>query len=291
MIKKIIWYGVIFLLGFPCLECSATSFDYTSGLIDIPIAEVIPHLDFAMSLNVSMFEETSDGGVQEEGAKLNFGLYDRIEFGITGLVVGNGPGNEKIVVGNFSSLILKEKKTVPAFAVGVHNMSSEETCYYRGTLDPGVGKQNFSIFGVGSKTILKKSELLEVKGHIGVGNHKFAKSGDDIGVFGGINANICLFKSNHRPAKHRVEPQFSSLSQDPENEIQDSSNQLQKNAIIGLMFEYDGRSVNAGLQYIHNWLGFHFAVADIYTSNAKNGYLEYIKYNFAISINAPIPQL
>jgi hypothetical protein len=170
----------------------ATSFDKNRTMIDIPVADVLDHLQLEAAYVTSYWDSVKEEN-NEDGAKINFGLYDYVEIGITGHTWEfwdfSSYDEENNFVGNIQARLRKEDRKWPAIAVGIHNISGDDTVYYRGyknpngNLRPTIGNQNNSLFAVLSKTLMDKDHRYLILGHFGVGNRHYAFKDEDERIY------------------------------------------------------------------------------------------------------------
>ncbi|OGL43523.1 MAG: hypothetical protein A2161_14365 [Candidatus Schekmanbacteria bacterium RBG_13_48_7] len=217
--------GLIFAMVLICFcnlpNAAATSFDYNEGMIDIPTADVLDHLQLKAAYVTSYWDSLEEEN-NEDAASINIGLFDRVEIGLTGHTWEfwdfSSYDEANNFVGNVAVKVLDEDKTYPAIAVGVQQISGDDTVYYRGYKTPStgvlrstIGKQNNSVFAVMSKTLLDKNNRYKVRGHFGVGTHHYAFKDENkriypyegadyyyygnkgAGVFGGLEFDYYFF--------------------------------------------------------------------------------------------------
>jgi len=124
-----------------------------SGVFDSPDAYILDHTEVEVELGASAYTvEDSLGGTDSEfmlTGHVDVGVFDYGQVGFSYLGEGGVAGNLKI-------RILEEGIDVPAFAIGVDNMSTEEyiECFKPGgEYYPYDHAQNWSAYGVASKDL------------------------------------------------------------------------------------------------------------------------------------------
>ena len=167
--------------------CWAASYFRESGLIDIPTGAVIEHGIFDVGTYFA-FQNESEFPRDEAAIRLDFGLFDRVEIGLSSVRYNQ----TSFLTGNFKVLLLREAGTVPNVAVGVENIGDE----IRGELNDLTRYERKSAFLAISKTFNLPS-VHQIFGHIGIGNHRFTEeigmSTVLNGVFLGISKDFHYF--------------------------------------------------------------------------------------------------
>lgn len=177
-----------------------------SGLVDIPTGKVLKHGIFGVGVNTSFLNEPSLSR-DVTSLRVNFGMFDRLEIGLSHLLeIKNGLPN-----GSFAHLkaqFIAESGLIPNIALGVENLGDKIPPKWK-TYQPQ------SAFLVISKTFTIP-KLPIFMGHIGIGNHRFASTDQNFGVFGGVS----------------IESQPSFIR-----------------GLIKLNLEFDGRGINTGVRH------------------------------------------
>ena len=147
-----------------------------SGLMDIPTGSVLKHGIFGAGTALA-FENSQDENAQwthETALRLNFGLFDSVEMGLSHLSEATG------VLAHLKAQLLKESGGIPSVAIGVENLLTEKNDF---------SQTARSEFLVVSKTFnLPKIHL--ISGHIGIGRGRFASEDRGIGPFVGIRTEF-----------------------------------------------------------------------------------------------------
>ena len=193
-----------------------------SGLVDIPTGEVLKHGIFGVGTYVAFqypsenMPSTAENNspVNALAIRLNFGLFDRVEFGLEHLwnEHGSEPSTERAV--NLKVQLLKEQEVgaIPSVTIGVETLSTK---LFSGDLETEEN-ENPSAFLVVSKTF-NLPRIHQFSGHIGVGTQRFAFGENPIGLFVGLSKEF-------QPAFARGD--------------------------LTMNVEFDGVGVNAGMRYI-----------------------------------------
>ena len=216
---------LFFLLVFasPTVSGSAKGQIFTeSGLVDIPTGEVLRHGIFGAGTYVA-FQHSSENMsspaqnnslVNLLAIRLNFGLFDRVEFGLEHLwnEHESGPSTERAV--NLKVQLLKEQEVgvIPSVAIGIEALSTKLFLEDSETEE----NENPSAFLVVSKTF-NLPRIHQFSGHIGVGTQRFAFRENPMGLFVGL-------RKEFQPAFARGD--------------------------VTMNVEFDGIGVNAGMRYI-----------------------------------------
>ena len=192
------------------------------GLVDIPTGEVLRHGIFGAGTYVA-FQHSSENMssparnnslVNLLAIRLNFGLFDRVEFGLEHLwnEHESGPSTERAV--NLKVQLLKEQEVgvIPSVAIGIEALSTKLFSEDSETEE----NENPSAFLVVSKTF-NLPRIHQFSGHIGVGTQQFAFGENPMGLFVGLSKEF-------QPAFARGD--------------------------ITMNVEFDGVGVNAGMRYI-----------------------------------------
>ena len=192
------------------------------GLVDIPTGEVLKHGIFGAGTYVTAQSSSenmpptaeNNSSVNALAIRLNFGLFDRVEFGLEHLWHEHGfePSTERAV--NLKVQLLKEQEVgaIPSVAIGIEALSTKLFLEDSETEE----NENPSAFLVVSKTF-NLPRIHQFSGHIGVGTQRFAFGENPIGLFVGLSKEF-------QPAFARGD--------------------------ITMNMEFDGVGVNAGMRYI-----------------------------------------
>jgi len=229
------------LLLAPLGSALAGSLPFTrSGVIDTPDAYVLQHTEIELELGASAYTvEDSTGTANSEfmvTGHLDVGLYRYGQIGVAFLGDGGIVGNAKVA-------ILHEGITVPAFAIGVENITGEEyvDCFKvqdsTGTeiFYPYDHAQNWSAYAVVSKDL---SYLMGIPAtvNLGIGIGRFVGIVDSgaLGIGSSVANGI-----------------FGSVVYHPSE-------------LITVAMEQDGRDLNIGATYeINDYITLQMAWAEI----------------------------
>lgn len=189
-----------------------------SGLVDMPTGRVLKHGIFEAGTYLGFQQRMMDRSATSLGDAvaiwLNFGLFDRVEIGLTQLWEEHGsePSSDRTV--NLKAQLLKEPEAgvIPSVAIGVEKLGN---AVFASDLEAEVGGTP-SVFLAVSKTF-NLPRIHRFSGHIGVGTQRFAFEEGPIGVFVGLSKEF-------QPAFARGD--------------------------ITTSLEFDGTGVNAGMRYI-----------------------------------------
>jgi len=205
-----------------------------SGVFDSPDAYILGHTEVEVEMGASAYTvEDSLGGADSEfmlTGHLDVGVFDYGQVGISYLGDGGMAGNVKV-------RILEEGIDVPAFAIGVENMSTEEyiECFKVGDeyyqYDHA---QNWSAYGVASKD-LRYLLGINATASIGIGIGRFVGviDGGALGIGSSVASGF-----------------FGSLVYRPTD-------------VITVGMEQDGRDLNMGFSYdISKYFTLQFAWAE-----------------------------
>lgn len=201
---------VLFSLCSPPL---ATPYFRDSGLMDIPTGAVIEHGIIDVGTNFAFLHRT---GIPREEAviRLNFGIFDRVEFGMAGVQLNQ----KSFLMANLKVLLFREAGKVPNVAVGVENIGDK---IKQGLIDPMQYKRKSTFLAV-SKTF-NLPRVHQILGHIGIGNNRFS---EDRGIGKVLNGVFLGISKDFRPRFAKGE--------------------------LTLCLETDGRGINAGVRHRGN---------------------------------------
>ncbi len=188
-----------------------------SGLVDVPTGRVLQHGIFEAGTYLSFPQKTTNRSTANLGdavaVRLNFGLFDRLEVGLTHLWDEDDPDSTLARTANLKFLLLKEGESgaVPGVAIGIEALGN--TFFFS---DSEVESDEMpSAFLAVSKTFnLPRVHLFSL--HIGIGTQHFAFEESPIGIFAGLSKEFY-------PAFARGD--------------------------IKTSLEFDGAGVNAGMRY------------------------------------------
>ena len=213
----------LFLLAFIAISHPANGEIFTeSGLVNIPTGEVLRHGIFGAGTYIAFqhFSENMSATAENNSPanvlaiRLNFGLFDRVEFGLEHLWNEHGfePSTERTI--NLKVQLLKEQEVgaIPSVAIGVETLSTK---LFSGNSETEEN-ENPSAFLAISKTF-NLPQIHQFSGHIGVGTQRFAFGENPIGLFAGLSKEF-------QPAFARGD--------------------------ITMNVEFNGVGVNAGMRYI-----------------------------------------
>lgn len=181
-----------------------------SGLVDIPTGRALKHGIFGAGTYVA-FQNSFQFPRDAVAIRLNFGLFDRTEVGLSHL----WHHQDNFQVAHLKVQLLKESGVIPSIAVGIENLGDKIPTWMAQQTDGTPALQSQSAFIVVSKTF-NLPRIHHISGHIGVGNHRFAPSESPVGVFAGVDTEL-------QPAFARGD--------------------------ISLSLEFDGIGVNAGVRH------------------------------------------
>ena len=188
-----------------------------SGLVDMPTGRVLKHGIFEAGTYLGFQQRVIDRSTTNLGdavaVHLNFGLFDRVEIGLTHLwnEYGEAPSADRTA--NLKFQLLKEPETgaIPSIAIGIEKLGKDIVWW-----DSEVKEdESSSVFFAISKTF-NLPRIHRFSGHIGVGTQRFASEERPIGLFVGL-------RKEFRPAFAR-----GNITTD---------------------LEFDGAGVNVGVRY------------------------------------------
>ena len=187
-----------------------------SGLVDVPTGRVLQHGIFEAGTYLGFQQTATDRSTTSLGdtvaVRLNFGLFDRLEVGLTHLWDEGELDSTVERTANLKLLLLKEPEAgvVPGVAIGIEKLGNT---LFSSEAEDGEGPSAF--FAVSKTFNLPRVHLFSL--HVGVGTQRFAFEEQRIGMFAGLSKEF-------RPAFTRGD--------------------------IAMRLEFDGSGVNAGLRYI-----------------------------------------
>ena len=188
-----------------------------SGLVDIPTGRVLEHGIFEAGTYLGFQQRVIDRSTTNLGdavaIRLNFGLFDRVEIGLTQLWKEHSsePASERTASLKLQLLKEPEAGATPGVTIGVEKLGNKiftsDSAVENGGTPPA--------FLAVSKTF-NLPRIHRFSGHIGVGTQRFASEERPIGVFVGLSKEF-------RPAFARGN--------------------------ITTSLEFDGTGVNTGVRY------------------------------------------
>lgn len=188
-----------------------------SGLVDMPTGRVLPHGIFEAGTYLGFQQQMMDPSTANLGdavaVRLNFGLFDRVEIGLTQLWEEHGSESASDRTANLKFQLLKEPETgaIPSIAIGIEKLGRDIVPWG----SEAEGDESSSAFLAISKTF-NLPRVHQFSGHIGVGTQRFAFSEQPIGLFVGLSKEF-------RPAFARGN--------------------------VTTSLEFDGAGVNVGVRY------------------------------------------
>ena len=189
-----------------------------SGLVDMPTGRVLKHGIFEagtyLGFQQRMMERSATSLGDAVAVRLNFGLFDRVEIGLTQLWEEHGSEPSSDRTASLKVELLKEPEAgvIPSVAIGVEKLGNE---IFASDSAAEIGETP-SVFLAVSKTF-NLPRIHRFSGHIGVGTQRFAFEERPIGVFVGLSKAF--------------QPAFASGD-------------------ITMQLAFDGTGVNAGMRYI-----------------------------------------
>ncbi len=193
-----------------------------SGLMNIPTGDVLRHGTFGVGTHIA-FQNSSRLLRDETALRLNFGMFDRGEIGLSYLwyqsfvpdvQLDNGDATLQLAALKVQLVKEKEPGMIPGVAIGVENLKLAKAG--PSTLLENPVSRERAAFLVVSKTFnLPRIHL--ISGHIGLGTARFAPGDFPVGLFAGMSTEF--------------HPVFAKGD-------------------ITLSVEFDGISVNAAMRHI-----------------------------------------
>ena len=209
-----------------------------SGLVDIPTGKVIEHGTFNLGTYFA-FRSTSELPRDEVALQLDFGLFDRVEIGLTSV----RHNQQSFLLGNLKVLLLREAGVVPNIAVGIENIGDS----IESGLNDTERYERKSAFIAVSKQFTLPS-IHHINGHIGIGNNRFV---EEIGMSKVLNGVFFGISKDFYPAFTR--------------------------GGLTLSVEVDGRGVNTGLRHIaDSGLQIYLAAEALNTSATDGKEIRYL---------------
>lgn len=159
-----------------------------SGLVDIPTGKVLQHGIFEAGAYLGFQQRMMDGSTTNLGDAvavcLNFGLFDRVEVGLTHLWNDYGEQPAADRTANLKFRLLKEPETgaIPSIAIGIEKLGRDIVLWD----SEAEGDESSSAFLAISKTF-NLPRIHQFSGHIGIGTQRFAPEESPIGFFVGLS--------------------------------------------------------------------------------------------------------
>ena len=188
-----------------------------SGLVDIPTGRVLQHGIFEAGTYLGFQQRVMDRSTANLGdavaIRFNFGMFDRVEIGLTQLWKEHGSEPASDRTANLKLQLLKEPETgaIPSIAIGIEKLGRDIVLWDSEAKED----ESSSVFFAISKTF-NLPRIHQFSGHIGIGTQRFAFEERPIGLFVGL-------RKEFRPAFARGN--------------------------ITTSLEFDGAGVNAGMRY------------------------------------------
>ena len=159
-----------------------------SGLVNIPTGRVLQHGIFGAGTYLGFQQRMMDRSTINLGdavaIRLNFGLFDRVEIGLTQLWEEHGSESASDRTANLKLQLLKEPEAgaIPSVAIGVEKLGNEIFA----SDSEAEAAESLSAFLAISKTF-NLPRVHRFSGHIGVGTQRFAFAEQPIGLFVGLS--------------------------------------------------------------------------------------------------------
>ena len=159
-----------------------------SGLVDMPTGRVLKHGIFEagtyLGFQQGMMERSTTSLGDAVAIRLDFGLFDRVEVGLTQLWEEHGLESLSNRTASLKLQLLREPEAgvIPSVAIGVEKLGNE---IFASDSEAEVGKTP-SVFLAVSKTF-NLPRIHRFSGHIGVGTQQFALEEHPVGVFVGLS--------------------------------------------------------------------------------------------------------
>ncbi len=201
----------LFCITMLCSRCLwAAPYFRDSGLVDIPTGQVVEHGIFNLGTYFG-FRNAGELPRDEAALQLDFGLFDRVEIGLTGV----RHHQRTFLLGNLKVLLLREAGAIPNIAVGIENIGDR--------IDSGLDdieryERRSAFIAVSKQFSLPR--IHHITGHIGIGTRRFV---EDIGMSKVLNGVFLGLSKDFRPAFVRGD--------------------------LTVSVEVDGRGVNTGLRH------------------------------------------
>ena len=144
-----------------------------SGLVDMPTGRVLKHGIFEVGTYLGFQQRMMDRSMTNLGdavaMRLNFGLFDRVEIGLTQLWEEHGSEPYSNRTANLKIQLLKEPEVgaIPSVAIGVEKLGNK---IFASDPEAAVGETPSAFLAV-SKTF-NLPRIHRFSGHIGVGTQR-----------------------------------------------------------------------------------------------------------------------
>jgi len=163
-------------------SCYGASYFRDSGLVDIPTGKVTEHGIFNIGTFLA-FDNEQGFPMDEAAVKIDFGLFDHFEAGLTAIKFEQ----ESYILGNFKLNLISESDIRPNIALGLDNVGKKVS------KDLNWKRYERAVYmSISKKFNLPYTHIFE--GHIGIGNKRYVEEQikDSIGnylhgIFGGIS--------------------------------------------------------------------------------------------------------
>lgn len=188
-----------------------------SGLVDLPTGQVLAHGIFEAGTYLGFRQAAMNRSTTSLGdafaVRLNFGLFDRLEVGLTHLWNEDTPDPSTTRTANLRLLLLKEPEAgmVPGVAIGIERLGNK---VFSSDAEAEGGEMPSAFLAVSKTFNLPRIHLFSL--HVGIGTQRFAFEEQPMGIFAGLSKEF--------------QPAFARGN-------------------IATLLEFDGSSVNAGLRY------------------------------------------
>ena len=180
MVRHLILFFLLFSVSLTFSGPVSGEIFTDSGLVDIPTGKVLKHGIFGAGVS-AFFQNSSDFPGDAAAFRLNFGMFDRVELGLSNLLLQD-KNYSRYAFAHLKAQLLAESGLIPNVALGIENLGDEVSYKWK-------TYQSESAFLVISKTFnLPRIHL--ISGHIGVGNHRFASGDRPVGLFAGISTEF-----------------------------------------------------------------------------------------------------
>ena len=179
--------------------------------MNIPTGATIEHGIIDVGTNFAFLNE--HGAPREEAViRLNFGLFDRVEVGMSNVRLDQ----KSFLMANLKVLLFREAGKVPNVAIGVENIGDE---IYQDLIHTTRYERRSAFLGISK--IFNLPRVHQISGHVGVGNNRFR---DETGIGKVLNGVFLGISKDFQPGFARGE--------------------------LTVCLETDGRGVNVGVRHI-----------------------------------------
>ena len=154
-----------------------------SGLVDVPTGRMLQHGIFEAGTYLGFQQAATERSTTHLGdavaIRLNFGLFDRVEIGLTQLWEEYGSELSSYRTANLKIQLLKEPEAgvIPSVAVGVEKLGNK--------ILAEEGETPSAFLAVSKTFNLPRVQLFSL--HFGVGTQRFAFEEGPVGVFAGLS--------------------------------------------------------------------------------------------------------